>query len=289
VLVARILQRRARDRVAQVGEQGGGHGLARERRDAGEGRVEDAAQRVDVRACVDALAGELLGRGEVDGADPAAAVGQWFQRIERAHEAEVAEVGVVAGAGGEQDVGGLDVAVNQAGGVGDVERRGDLGDDRPRARGGQRAVVLEERVQVAAGDVAHDDVQRPVLLARRVDRHDVGVVDRRRHPRLAREALAKLGVAGAFGGDDLQRDRPLQVELDGAVDDAHAAAGDDALDAAAAKQLAWAQLGHVVIVSRRGCGARAGATAAGCRRAGGRGRCGTCACRGSSCRSRSAR
>ena len=161
----------------------------------------------------------------------------------------VARAGAVA-VSGQQDVGGLDVAVHEAGGVRDVERGRDLGDDRRRARRGQLAAALDERVQVGARDVAHDDVQRAAVLAGRVDRHDVRMVDRRGHARLALEALAELGVAGAVGGDDLQRDGAAQVELHGAVDDAHPAAGDDALDAAAAEDLAWGELGHAFIVAR---------------------------------------
>ena len=46
--------------------------------------------------------------------------------LSKPREAEVAEVGVVAG---DQDVGGLDVAVHEPGGVRGVERRRHLRDD----------------------------------------------------------------------------------------------------------------------------------------------------------------
>ena len=94
-------------------------------------------------------------------------------------------------------------------------------------------------MQVGAAHVAHDEVELPVLLARAVDRHDVGMIDRRRHPRLALEALAEVRVGGAVGGDQLERDRTPEIELDGAVDDAHAAAPRDGLDPVSTEHVTW--------------------------------------------------
>ena len=94
-------------------------------------------------------------------------------------------------------------------------------------------------MQVGAAHVAHDEVELPVLLAGAVDRDDVGVVDRRRHPRLALEALAEVGVGGAVGGDQLERDGAPEIELDGAVDDAHAAAPRDRLDPVSTEHVTW--------------------------------------------------
>ena len=71
------------------------------------------------------------------------------------------------------------------------------------------------------------------LLARRVDRDHVRVVDRRGDARLALEALAEAGVARAVGRDQLDRDGAAERELRRAIDDAHAAAAGDRLDAAA--------------------------------------------------------
>ena len=145
-------------------------------------------------------------------------------------EPEVAEVDVLAR---EQDVGGLDVAVHEPGGVRGVQAGGDLGDDLRGAARGEVPVALERAVQVGPGDVAHDQVQPPVLLAGGVDGHEVRVVDRGGQPRLEREAGAQPGVARPVGGDHLDRDGAAEVELGGAVDDAHAAAARDLLDAAA--------------------------------------------------------
>ena len=91
----------------------------------------------------------------------------------------------------DQDVGRLDVAVHEPGGVRGVERVGDLGDDARGPRGLEAALAPQQPVQVGARHVAHDEVEVAVLLARRVDRDDVRVVDRRGQPRLALEALAE--------------------------------------------------------------------------------------------------
>ena len=72
----------------------GNGGVAQQR------RVQHAAERVDVRARVDPLALQLLGRGEVGGAEPLAGLGQLLLRAQQPGEAEVAQVGVVAARSG---------------------------------------------------------------------------------------------------------------------------------------------------------------------------------------------
>jgi hypothetical protein len=76
-------------------------------------------------------------------------VGQFLVGF-RTGDAEVDQVGEVVA--GDQDVGGFDVAVRHPGGVGGIERRGDLGDDGHRARRGQCAKPFEQGVQVGALD-----------------------------------------------------------------------------------------------------------------------------------------
>ena len=217
------------------------HGAARVRDAARERVVEHAAERVDVGPRVDLAALELLRRHEVRGADPLPRRRQPRVRADHLGEAEVGEIGVLAA---EQHVRGLDVAVHEADRVRGVQRRADLAGDRGHALGRQRALTREQVLQVRALHVAHDQVEVPGLLARRVDGDHVRVVDRRGDARLALEALAEAGVAGAVRGDELERDRPAERELGRAVDDAHAAAAGDRLDATAGEDGAWEQIGH---------------------------------------------
>ena len=70
------------------------------------------------------------------------------------------------------------------------------------------------------------------------------MVDRRGHPRLALEALAEVGVGGVLGRDQLQRDRAPERQLRRPVDDAHAAAAGDRLDAAPGNMSALEHIGH---------------------------------------------
>ena len=94
---------------------------------------------------------------------------------------EVAVTGALLG-GGDQDVAGLDVAVHEPELVRRVEGVADLHEDPEQARQGHAARLAEQRLEVAAGDVAHRDEQLAVRLARLVDRDDVRVVERGGQP-----------------------------------------------------------------------------------------------------------
>ena len=168
----------ARGRLGQLRPQLRLVALARERRAAGEREVEDAAERVDVGPCVEPLAADLLRGHVVDRADPVARARLAVDRERVLGEPEVGQVHVVRGT--EQDVGGLDVAMDEPGAVGGVERRAELGDHAGRAGRLEGAALAHQRAQVPALDVTHRDVRDPVLLARVVDGDDVRMVDRRR-------------------------------------------------------------------------------------------------------------
>src|SRR3978361_2561228 len=90
-------------------------------------------------------------------------------------DAEVDQVDVVlpAGGGGQQDVGGFDVAVHQAVGVRGVQGTGDLGHDVHGPGRGKPTVLREQSGQIGTFDQAHVDEQLAVDLAEVVDRDDV--------------------------------------------------------------------------------------------------------------------
>ena len=77
----------------------------------------------------------------------------------------------------DQDVGGLDVAVDEAPGVRRVEAGGDTG-QHPDGMGGiERPGRLHQAAQVDAVDEPHRQVELAALLARVVDRDHVRVLD----------------------------------------------------------------------------------------------------------------
>ena len=105
--------------------------------------------------------------------------------------------------------------------------------------------------QVAALDQPHRDDQLAVDLARVVDRHHRRVVEPRGEPRLAQEALAEPLALGELAGDHLQRHRPFEAEVGGAVDDAHPAAGDQRVDPVAGDGRADGEVCHRAVIPRR--------------------------------------
>ena len=113
--------------------------------------------------------------------------------------------------------------------VGVLHGLGDLLEELRRVPRRQRAEV-RPLVQALAVDEGHREVVLAVVLADLVDRHDVGMVEVGRRLGFAVEPLHVL-VRGELPGEDhLQGDRPVQLDLPGLVDHAHAAAGDLALD-----------------------------------------------------------
>ena len=90
----------------------------------------------------------------------------------------------------QQDVGRLDVAVDQALGVRGGQAGGRLHADPQDLRQRERPVAVEPVLERPAGDVLHDQERQPGRLDHGVDRDDVLVHDRRRGPRLAEEPLA---------------------------------------------------------------------------------------------------
>ena len=94
----------------------------------------------------------------------------------------------------------------------------------------ERPFGAEERPQVCSLDVAHREVEATVDVAGVVDRHNVRVLERHGELRLAREALAEALIQRQLGRHQLQRDRPFQPQVEGAVDDAHPAAADQLVD-----------------------------------------------------------
>ena len=117
-------------------------------------------ERVDVGLAVDGQAPGLLGRGVAGGAEHDAG-GLGPRRLgEGAGQAEVgdAQPAVLA----EQQVGGLDVAVDEAAAVGVVEAAGRLEADEQRLRRRQLPAAVEHRAQAAAAEVLEHEVRRGV-------------------------------------------------------------------------------------------------------------------------------
>ena len=124
----------------------------------------------------------------------------------------------------DQEIGGFDVAVDDALFVGRAEAgcrlQGDVG-DLDRIEGPRRA---QDLLQTAARDVLHGKEVATVLLADGVDLDNVRVVEAGRAPRLAQESLDVVRILGQMLAEDLDGDETVEGLLVRLVDDPHAAA-----------------------------------------------------------------
>jgi hypothetical protein len=211
---------------------------AGERRCAGGHFVENGAERKKVGAAIEVSAANLLGRHIGDRADGAAGAGEQIFGSDEAGgdggafgdflagwrelgEAEVHDFRVAAR--GDEKIGGLDVAMDDACGVGGVEAVGNL--DAPVEEGFD--------VERAAGDIVfqrlavekfHGDEVAAFEFVNFVDGADVGVIEGGGGLRFALETLEGLRVAGKIFGEKFQSDETAELGVFRFVDDAHSAA-----------------------------------------------------------------
>ena len=205
---------------------------------AGQHLVQDATQRVDVRATVDRVALDLLGGDVVGRPHPEAGPRQASGRARALGQPEVGQVRVgLRGLVGDQDVRRLDVAVHQSARVRGVERAGDLGQDDARHLE-REGTAIDHAAQVRPGHEAHREVEHALLLAAAMDGHDVRVLEGRRQARLGPEARGRVLVLHPLGRDQLQRHGAIEIDVHRLVDDAHPAAVEQPVDPVAGEHRA---------------------------------------------------
>ncbi len=105
---------------------------------------------------------------------------------------------------GQDDVGRLDVAVDDPALVGVVEGPGQLLDE-PRGLARRLGIARELLLEAAARGVFQHQVALPLELADLVDLHEVGVLEPGRGLGLVAEAGGDLGIGVDPGADHLER------------------------------------------------------------------------------------
>ena len=150
------------------------------------------------------------------------------RQLDQFRETEVEHFG--AAVARDDDVGRLDVAMDDAVRVRDGKGRCDL-DGIIQSRGNRQGPLGEQPVERRAVHQLHRDERRSGILADLVDRDDVGMVQCGRRLRLANEAAMTLGVHSRFMREHFDRHRTPELRIDCAIDHTHPAAPDFSFDA----------------------------------------------------------
>ena len=124
----------------------------------------------------------------------------------------------------DDDVAGLQIAVDDALGMGGGHRSSNAQKIAHGSRHGQRP-PLENPAEREAGHIVHRVKKLPFVLAPAMDRDDARMAELARGPRLEDKTLHVDGVQGAVGQHHLQGDQPAGSRFARPIDHAHAAAG----------------------------------------------------------------
>ena len=232
---------------------GDGHGgVALEGRLAGEQLVKETPGGVQVRAGVHGLAAGLLWGEVLGGAHHCVGLGDRGGGVLNGpRDAEVHDLHRAGG--GQHDVSGLDVAVDDPHPVGVLQGVQDTGDDLHRLRNRDGLALAEELAHRVPLDVLHDDVGdgaagaarlEELLLTGVVDGDDGGVVERRRGLGLPAEAGLEGGVAGDVRTQQLDGHDPRQASVVAEVHLCHTTTSDEVADLVTAREDLGELTGH---------------------------------------------
>ena len=128
---------------------------------------------------------------------------------------------------------GLDVAVDDALGVGVLERIQNLREEIQRLPPAKAALLLDILLERDPVEIFHDDIVEIVVEGHVVDLDNISVVQNRDGAGFIFKAHAKLLVGQKFLLEHLDGDRAAVLHVDRAVDNGHAAHADHALNAIA--------------------------------------------------------
>ena len=136
-----------------------------------------------------------------------------------------------------EEVGGLEVPVDDAERVRVRDGLAGLEDEVDRLLDRQEATLLEPRREVESLEVVHHDVGTAVLQLPHVGHAGhVLSLDLGRRPGLLEKAADEDGLLEGLGQQELQRDPLVELEVMRGDDDAHPARPQDALDTVLARQ-----------------------------------------------------
>ena len=204
--------------------------------------VEHATEREEVAPSVEFLATRLFGRHVGDGADSGAGTGE--EKSLGIAESRSVEAGVMIGeklgeakiqdfdaaAVGNENVGGLDVAMDDALFVGGVESIGKLDADFNGARNGKGAEG-DGFVEGLAFEQLHGDEGAAILFFDGVNGANAGMIERGGRAGFAEETFEGLFVAMRGFRKKFQGDTAAELGVFSFVNDAHAAFAELAEDA----------------------------------------------------------
>jgi hypothetical protein len=163
-----------------------------------------------------------------------------MRSIERLGKTEIEHLDLAVAS--DLNIRGLEVAVHDAPPVGGLKRLGDLPRDPNRVANRQRA-ALEAFGQRRPRNVLQHEEACFTRLLETVNGGNVRMVQRRERACLSLQSLPSV-VLQQLGTHDLQRDGPIQLRVDGLVDDTHTADSNTLLDPIVTERGVRIERGH---------------------------------------------